>query len=147
MRRLRFSDPRLIALLGHTAFILLFFLSVVLPPPTGPFVWPCFLALIGLLDLPVYGLMSPIEHWLLPGVGKDLRVFVLFLLVLGGLQWVFFAHIFVIIQRRRRPPDPNMCRRCEYDLTGNVSGVCPECGEPTPRGTSDTRIKERRAGG
>ncbi|UCG17088.1 MAG: hypothetical protein JSV19_03465 [Phycisphaerales bacterium] len=22
------------------------------------------------------------------------------------------------------------CRRCGYDLTGNVSGVCPECGEP-----------------
>jgi hypothetical protein len=21
------------------------------------------------------------------------------------------------------------CRRCGYDLTGNVSGVCPECGE------------------
>jgi hypothetical protein len=21
------------------------------------------------------------------------------------------------------------CVRCDYDLTGNVSGVCPECGE------------------
>ena len=21
------------------------------------------------------------------------------------------------------------CRKCGYDLTGNVSGVCPECGE------------------
>jgi len=21
------------------------------------------------------------------------------------------------------------CRKCDYDLTGNTSGVCPECGE------------------
>jgi hypothetical protein len=29
-----------------------------------------------------------------------------------------------------RPPyiPPLACRRCGYDLTGNVSGVCPECG-------------------
>lgn len=23
------------------------------------------------------------------------------------------------------------CTQCGYDLTGNVSGICPECGEPT----------------
>jgi hypothetical protein len=23
------------------------------------------------------------------------------------------------------------CPQCGYDLTGNVSGVCPECGEAT----------------
>ena len=23
-----------------------------------------------------------------------------------------------------------VCRVCGYDLTGNVSGICPECGEP-----------------
>ena len=23
---------------------------------------------------------------------------------------------------------PGFCRECDYDLTGNVSGVCPECG-------------------
>jgi len=31
--------------------------------------------------------------------------------------------------RRRRIP-PGHCRRCSYDLTGNMSGMCPECGEP-----------------
>lgn len=30
---------------------------------------------------------------------------------------------------RRRSP-PNACHRCAYDLTNNVSGICPECGEP-----------------
>lgn len=24
----------------------------------------------------------------------------------------------------------NLCHRCHYDLTANVSGVCPECGTP-----------------
>ena len=30
--------------------------------------------------------------------------------------------------RDRRPPRGH-CQVCGYDLTGNVSGVCPECGE------------------
>ena len=28
----------------------------------------------------------------------------------------------------RRIPIPGHCQRCGYNLTGNVSGVCPECG-------------------
>jgi hypothetical protein len=29
---------------------------------------------------------------------------------------------------RRKPFEPGQCEGCGYDLTGNVSGVCPECG-------------------
>lgn len=29
------------------------------------------------------------------------------------------------------PVDPATCVRCGYNLTGNVSGTCPECGSPT----------------
>jgi hypothetical protein len=29
-------------------------------------------------------------------------------------------------------PDVPHCTRCGYNLTGNVSGVCPECGTPAP---------------
>jgi len=28
------------------------------------------------------------------------------------------------------PSDGTMCARCGYNLKGNVSGRCPECGEP-----------------
>ena len=28
----------------------------------------------------------------------------------------------------RRASRPGLCPNCSYDLTGNVSGVCPECG-------------------
>ena len=34
---------------------------------------------------------------------------------------------------RRRVPSGH-CRKCGYDLTGNVSGRCPECGTPFGRG-------------
>jgi len=27
----------------------------------------------------------------------------------------------------------NLCIECGYDLTGNVSGICPECGSPITR--------------
>ena len=30
------------------------------------------------------------------------------------------------------PVPPPLCRKCGYNLTGNVSGVCPECGTPIP---------------
>ncbi len=33
--------------------------------------------------------------------------------------------------RRLRRKPPGHCRKCGYNLTGNVSGVCPECGERT----------------
>ena len=34
-------------------------------------------------------------------------------------------------RRRRR----GKCVACGYELTGNTSGICPECGEPTATGT------------
>jgi hypothetical protein len=33
--------------------------------------------------------------------------------------------------------DSRHCGHCEYDLTGNVSGVCPECGWQIPQGQLD----------
>lgn len=38
-------------------------------------------------------------------------------------------HLYIpsLAERRRLR---GLCTQCEYDLTGNVSGVCPECGTP-----------------
>jgi hypothetical protein len=33
-----------------------------------------------------------------------------------------------LLWRRNRRPPPGHCPHCGYNLTGNVSGVCPECG-------------------
>ncbi len=33
---------------------------------------------------------------------------------------------------RPKPLPPGLCAKCSYDLTGNVSGVCPECGTAVP---------------
>ena len=44
-----------------------------------------------------------------------------FLLVVAPTTYLWYRD-------RRRPP-PGHCRSCHYNLTGNVSGVCPECGE------------------
>ncbi len=33
---------------------------------------------------------------------------------------------------RGRPSPPGHCKSCGYDLTGNVSGVCSECGVAVP---------------
>ncbi|MEE9297239.1 MAG: hypothetical protein V3W34_20045 [Phycisphaerae bacterium] len=40
---------------------------------------------------------------------------------------------FIAWRLDRRYP-PGHCQRCGYDLTGNVSGRCPECGWTTNRG-------------
>ena len=42
-------------------------------------------------------------------------------LVLWRLHWI-----------RRNTHPPGHCSRCGYNLTGNASGTCPECGTPAP---------------
>jgi hypothetical protein len=48
--------------------------------------------------------------------------FVVALLVAPPAAWAVAA------VRRRSRRRPGLCKSCGYDLTGNVSGVCPECG-------------------
>jgi len=49
------------------------------------------------------------------------------------LLWMFFTAMIPAclawLKSFRQGP-PGCCSKCRYDLTGNVSGICPECGEP-----------------
>jgi hypothetical protein len=52
-------------------------------------------------------------------------------LVLAAASLVPAAVTVPLFLRRRRPASrAGRCTACDYDLTGNVSGVCPECGKP-----------------
>jgi hypothetical protein len=45
---------------------------------------------------------------------------------------LLFATLAIFLFRRdRERPGPGHCRSCGYNLTGNLSGICPECGTPT----------------
>ena len=35
----------------------------------------------------------------------------------------------ILFYQDRRRPGPGCCQACAYDLTGNTSGRCPECGK------------------
>lgn len=51
--------------------------------------------------------------------------FPLWVPVLASLLGIGFTHGLVV---GRRQAAPNSCRKCGYDLTGNASPTCPECG-------------------
>jgi len=48
-------------------------------------------------------------------------------LVVAGSGGLWAAQLLVWVKRHGRKK-PGCCRACGYDLRGNVSGVCPECG-------------------
>lgn len=54
---------------------------------------------------------------------------------LGFAGWAFGAiggYVLAkrINRRRAEREARGLCRRCGYNLSGNISGRCPECGEP-----------------
>lgn len=53
----------------------------------------------------------------------------------GGWTLFEFVRERRAAQRARRT---GCCRRCGYDLTGNISGRCSECGEPVPGSTRES---------
>lgn len=46
-------------------------------------------------------------------------------LVFWGMTWLM---LWAVARAWRLPTTPGKCPTCDYDLTGNTSGVCPECG-------------------
>jgi len=60
----------------------------------------------------------------------------------------------LLLRRVAKHRRPGHCHSCGYDLTGNTSGKCPECGEPVParlreQSSDNTRpaSKDARSGG
>ncbi len=56
---------------------------------------------------------------------------ILVLSVLCGVYPVFALLRGPVLRRRRRRK--GLCTKCGYDMTGNTSGVCPECGTKVER--------------
>jgi hypothetical protein len=65
--------------------------------------------------------------------GGRTSVVITFMLVLPGLLGGLLGFVWGQIATHMLRPyfakeRPGVCRACGYDLTANVSGVCPECG-------------------
>ncbi len=63
--------------------------------------------------------------------------FLYLLLLIGGVWWCLMgAAVGAVVWWRANRLIPGHCTNCDYDLQGNTTGVCPECGAPiTPRDT------------
>ncbi len=65
-----------------------------------------------------------------------------FILMMVGLPWSGFAGIQLLLRviwalMEKRSDDTDSCTACGYNLTGNLSGVCPECGTRISGGTEE----------
>jgi hypothetical protein len=58
---------------------------------------------------------------------------------IGVALWWFWVWPYEVRERMRLA---KLCERCGYDLTANVSGMCPECGMPI-RATASARERGR----
>lgn len=66
----------------------------------------------------------------LPFLGRNEMLLILMSLAMSTLfGWACLGVLFQW-PGFRTPRMPHECDRCGYDLTRNVSGVCPECGTP-----------------
>jgi hypothetical protein len=50
---------------------------------------------------------------------------------------IFVPSLVLLWLERRRVFPRHRCQKCGYDLTGNVSGVCPECGRVVSAGKTE----------
>ncbi len=57
---------------------------------------------------------------------------------IGVLASIYPLVMLLVLWRRKRflTCNPIACRNCFYDLTGNESGACPECGSAIPTDTA-----------
>lgn len=68
----------------------------------------------------VMAVLSPLLLWVRIWVFRELLTIAVFP--------VPIVTAWLITRVRSRRPRAGDCQKCGYDLTGNISGVCPECG-------------------
>jgi hypothetical protein len=78
------------------------------------------------VDPPVHSEFSLPDHTTNTGGGGTIWIPAKF----GSLLIVLPTALLWWLDRRRIPVPAGYCEECGYDLTGNVSGRCPECGKP-----------------
>ena len=104
--------------------------TFVYPDPSN---WPNTVRYIRFLGFKYYAYSYPPPPR--PGSGKPNRWTVIDAEIpLWFVAWLFslFPMTWFVLQIRRKSR-LGLCPRCGYNLTGNSSGTCPECGTPVPR--------------
>jgi len=76
---------------------------------------------------------APKDHGPLPMVSSMSRYTGGSLSIPHWLILLVLAIPTVMFWQADRPKPEGRCAGCGYDLTGNVSGICPECGTPVKR--------------
>ncbi len=95
---------------------------------TGPFVTICVIikgiALLALAPagIIVGGVTTKIGWPQAPSLTFD------FLVIAYIANTLLYGTIGYLLGYFTYRPGPGLCRKCEYNLTGNESGICPECG-------------------
>ncbi len=92
-------------------------------PPPHRYLFP--IVLWGIVEIPI--VIKLFEPW---GVPDGYRVTVsLFLATITVLIPIASMKVIDKLLARWRVPKGH-CQKCRYNLTGNISGICPECGTP-----------------
>ena len=82
---------------------------------------PVIVAFIALLNPPESSLAADVNMFLLTTV---------FSCAVGIPAYIITRYVYTVVRWKRVPDEGPICAACGYNLTGNLSGVCPECGEP-----------------
>lgn len=83
--------------------------------------------MVGATLLGVLLINLTIANWLPRG---GWAYFLVYGSILVGLLTVSCLLNYRDLRRRYLRQAPHKCRSCGYDLTGNMTGTCPECGSP-----------------
>ena len=83
--------------------------------------------------VPKYGRLLDFDHGIVFPTNRLIDAFFLDASFSLWIGFVIAAFATAILWRGDRRIPLGHCPHCGYDLTGNESGVCPECATPVPK--------------